>query len=125
MAKNAETMSLNELYDGDLPDRDEMIWSFISHDEADKQLTIITIDPVVAYETWVVDDGSTTVKEAFRDHAQPWQKKLVASYRKDMHLADTIIVVAGELVVDGYHRIAALAKNKVRAVRALDLEEPA
>jgi len=116
-------LSVREVYGDDLPHRDDRIWDYITPSEVDKKFDVVAIDPVEAFKTWTVEDGVTTIEEAFRDHAEPWQKRLVSSYRKDETLPKTILVVNGEEIVDGHHRLAALAKNKVRNVAALDIGE--
>lgn len=65
--------------------------------------------------------GNPTIKEQYKS-AEKRQRKLVADYRKEPNLADTILVedTIQEILVDGHHRLMALV-NKLRSVRALDI----
>lgn len=119
-----ETMTVEQLYDGDLPDENELLWSHINPNSTNKPFRIVTVDPVEIYKTWTVDGAGTTVAEAYRDHANKDQKRFVAELRKSKRLADEIVVIDDKDLVDGFHRIVAMALNKVRSARALDLSEP-
>jgi len=121
---DGETMTIEKLYDGDLPDEDEMLWSHVSPNDTGMPFKIVTVDPVEIYKTWTVDGAGTTVAEAYRDHADKDQKRFIAELRKSKRLADEIVVIDDKDLVDGFHRIVAMALNRVRSARALDLSEP-
>ena len=107
-----------------LPDDHEKIWGFIGAGELDDEFRVVTLDPMKIYKTWVVDDAGTTIGQAYKEFADRDQKRYIASLRKEPWLKDTVIVVSGDDVVDGFHRVVALALNKVTRVSALDLDEP-
>ena len=122
------SITLAEIYETDYPDQDEMIWSFVGHMDFDSQpFQTITIDPV----TWCEhkNRGGESIKEVFTDHAEGWQKKLVKSYRSMIRRGEDIghIVVNSALhqMVDGFHRLVALAQEGVRTYdKVVDLSSP-
>ena len=43
--ENMNTISLNDIYDGEIPDSDELIWNFVGENDFDVQFTIKSIEP--------------------------------------------------------------------------------
>lgn len=120
---NPATVNLNkDVYTEGYPDRDEGIWNHIGQkDFKDALFKIRTINPVEWFTK--VFNGSQTPKEVFEDHAEKWQKQLVKRYRKiakELN-ANRFIVVDGDILVDGWHRMVAFALEGITEARAVDL----
>lgn len=106
-------ITLKDFYE-EYPDREEMIWNYIgTYDYENQEFEIVNINPLDYYEK--------TLKDQY-EHATEDQIELVEYYRKMPNLKDTIVVVCGEDVVDGYHRLVALALEGITSVKAINLE---
>lgn len=122
--ESEEVMTLNQLYDGDTPDESEMIWNFVGLEDFDVSFRVITVDPVKIWNEWK-PDGSQTMKEVFTAYADKDQKRHIAALRKHLKqgkVFEPVIVSGGELV-DGNHRVAAMALEGIHSAKALDLEQ--
>lgn len=117
-----ESMTLDQLYSEEgAPPEGEMLWGYVGHTAyQDQKFQIVEVDPVELMKN----------KEN-RDRMQ-WRnldadgKRYITAMRKAAKriAARTIIVVSGDELVDGHHRVYALAKERVRKVQALDLDRP-
>jgi len=109
---------------GDYPDRDELLANEVGLDEWGKVLfAVIQINPVEWYNR--VSAGGMSLREAYEENAEPWQKRLVKSYRKKaVKLGKEAILAIDSNVpqlLDGCHRLTALALEGITCVRAVDL----
>ena len=122
--ESEEVMTLNQLYDGDTPDESEMIWNFVGLEDFDVPFRVITVDPVRIWNEWK-PDGSQTMKEVYESYADKDQKRHVAALRKALKRGKVFepIVVSGDELVDGNHRVAAMALEGINSAKALDLEQ--
>lgn len=122
--ESEEVMTLNQLYDGDTPDESEMIWNFVGLEDFDVPFRVITVDPVRIWNEWK-PDGSQTMKEVYESYADKDQKRHVAALRKALKRGKVFepIVVSGDELVDGNHRVAAMALEGIHSAKALDLEQ--
>lgn len=122
--ESEEVMTLNQLYDGDTPDESEMIWNFVELEDFDVPFRVITVDPVRIWNEWK-PDGSQTMKEVYESYADKDQKRHVAALRKALKRGKVFepIVVSGDELVDGNHRVAAMALEGINSAKALDLEQ--
>jgi hypothetical protein len=118
-------LSPNQLYDGATPHENELIWNYLNYDEMDEKFKVVLVNPVVLFKTFK-PDGSQTLEEVFENHATKEQKRFVASLMKNAaKLAkETILVVSGDELIDGFHRTVALAKKNITSVQAIDLDQP-
>ena len=119
-----EAMTLNQLYDGDTPDESEMIWNFVGLEDFDVPFRVVTVDPVKIWNEWK-PDGSQTMKEVFTAYADKDQKRQVGALRKALKQGKVfeVVVVSGDELVDGNHRVAAMALEGIRSAKALDLAQ--
>ena len=117
-------MSLNQLYDGNTPDEHELIWQYVGLDDFDVPFKVIDINPVEIWKSWK-PDGEQTMEEVYQAHATKAQKGYIDKIRKQVKAGrrfDPVVVYDNELV-DGNHRIAAMALEGVTSAKALDLGE--
>jgi TPR repeat protein len=117
-------LGLEDIYES-LPERDEGIWQHVDQDEFEGALyRVVELDPR-RVASWLTPRGDTTVAQAFKDFATKAQKKIVKHYMgpglKDAKEGYLVVYLDDEELVDGHHRVIALAKKKATKVRALDL----
>lgn len=117
-------LSLKDIYE-DQPGRDEGIWQHVEWDEYEGMLyRVVELDPRKVVK-WLMPRGDTTIAQAFKDFATKEQKETVKYYRevglKEATNGYLVVDLDSEELIDGHHRVIALAKKKVKKVRALDL----
>lgn len=123
-------MTLRQLYASQgRPGWDELLWEFVDMDDFDTAFPLVVIDPVDVWNNWR-PDGVQLMKDVYRDYADREQMSLVRDLRREIKSGATLppVVVFGDglddanfQIVDGFHRIAALALLKVRRHAALDI----
>jgi hypothetical protein len=118
------SITLNEVYGDNLPDDEELIWNFVGSGDFDTEFQIRNVNPVEWYKT--PDPNGQTPEEIFTNYATNQQKKLVKYNRKIVNKlnATRYIVVANDLLVDGWHRMVAFALEGMTEARAVDLSLP-
>lgn len=111
-ASVGQTISLNQLYDGNLPDRNERIWDVVGTHEMNNQLTISTVP---AYKLRIILMSQYRVEhlDEIVDMMEDEQKETLEFYMNDPTLSDKIIVLSGSDIIDGNHRALAAAYNEV------------
>lgn len=111
------------------PGWDELLWEFVDMDDFDTAFPLVVIDPVEIWNSWR-PDGEQLMKDVYRDYADPEQRSLVRDLRKEIKSGVQLppVVVFGNSsdpdnfqIVDGFHRIAALALSKIRRHEAVDI----
>lgn len=112
-------MRLRDLYPTD-PSEREQFWEFFSEGDFEKRFKLIEIDPVVVYKTWT--DEGVIIRDAHKELGVN-DKFKIKLLRKFKGLPSMILLVYGETIVDGYHRLAAMSRNGLRSARALDLSQ--
>lgn len=102
----------------------EMIWHHVEQKDFQTLFEVREINPVEWFNTKF--NGSQTPKEIYEEYAEKWQKKLVKEYRKDAeNLNNTrYILVEGDTVIDGWHRMVAFALEGRTKARTVDLMWP-
>lgn len=122
-----EYTTLNKIYDGDTPNHNEQIWEFVDLEDFDTEFKLVEINPVSVWNSWK-PDGETLMKDVFNFHASKQQKEYIAKLRKKAkQLArETIVVInlENKMLIDGNHRIAALALEGISLVKAIDINQP-
>jgi len=109
---------------GDYPDRDELLANEVRMHEWDTVLfAVIQINPVEWYN--LVSAGGMSLRAAYEENAEPWQKRLVKSYRKKATTLqkEAILAINSSVpqLLDGHHRLTGLALEGISCVRAVDL----
>ena len=120
-----EFVKLIDVYEGELPDKQEGIWNAVGNRDFQRSFQVVTVNPV----EWFNKPTPTgqTPKEIYEDYAEPWQRKLVKQYRKSVDVLNATRYVVVEQtsentdVIDGWHRMVAFALEGRTAARAIDL----
>jgi hypothetical protein len=112
VGEQIQMISANELADRETLEKDAL--AEYGNLSLSKKRTVKIIDP----KSLKAFPGKLALAKAFA-HAEPWQKKLVAGYRKEVPTFPSgVIIVDGDTVVDGHHRAMAalLAGRKIQAI---------
>jgi len=119
----SNTTTLNKLYNGNYPERDETFWDYVSSSELNTPLTIQTLPKhkvmfmlLSQYRAELIDDVMDMVDDE--------RKELVQSYIDDPALSNKVIVLSGNRIIDGNHRAlaAAIKGVPINYVDLADLE---
>lgn len=106
-----DTITLNQLYDGEYPPSNEMIWNYIGTGDFDTPMFVETISPQEIMEIFK-SQYQISNKTQLNKLLSREQKSIVKSFMNMRGLSDEIIVISDGVVVDGNHRaLAALSKN--------------
>ena len=113
--------TLNNMYRGHFPDRDDQFWDYASPHEFDKPLTIQTLQ---RHNVMITLLGQYRVEhiDEITDMLDDEQQAIVQSYMNDPTLASKVIVVADGRIIDGNHRALAAAIKGV-PINYVDLAE--
>lgn len=121
ITEKVQEISLNDVYDGNMPDRDELIWNFVGLSDFDIPFTVRTIRPYELDEILCDNYGVDDVEQLFKK-MQPNQEAIVRDYENDPNLSQQIIVMSGNRIIDGNHRaLAAVLSN--RPIKYIDVAE--
>ena len=115
----SEKMTLNMIYDGDLPDRDEMIWDYIGNNEFDTPLNVEVIPKHKLMITLLSQYRAEHIDEIY-DLLTPDQEEIVDHYKSDPNLSNSVIIVSDGKIIDGNHRALAAALTN-RSIKYVDL----
>jgi len=133
-----EWMTLKELYGGNPPDEGEEMWIYLDLETwGEEKFKIITINPVEWYERYKKDyeesisheDEEDEEDDEFSDEFSDddgWDghEAIVSMYRSNIEAAlETPIIIEGNSILDGYHRIIALGLENITESKALDLAQ--
>lgn len=118
---SAETITLNQLYDGDTPDSNELLWNFIGFEDFDSPLTIHTLNYSDIFKMFQDKHGIKKVSDLNALLSRS-QKALVKKLQSKRDLAEDIIIICNGVVVDGNHRALATLLNQ-STIRYVNLEE--
>lgn len=123
LKESLNTITLNQIYSEDYPDESELIWEFVSEMDFNDKFQIKTFNPIIIYNNWEMGNG-TTIKEAFENYADKDQKRIVKYYMKNLNeIKNKFIVTNGNMLVDGFHRVTALALSDIDNIKGIDLED--
>ena len=107
------------IYDGDLPDRDEMIWDYIGNNEFDTPLNVEVIPKHKLMITLLSQYRAEHIDEIY-DLLTPDQEEIVDHYKSDPNLSNSVIIVSDGKIIDGNHRALAAALTN-RSIKYVDL----
>ena len=115
------TITLDQIYDGQMPDRDEHIWNYVSRNDFNIPFTINTIQPISLRSMLEIQYGVDDIEDLFHK-MQPEQEEIVQHYVNNPDLSKQIIILHKDRVVDGNHRALAAALAK-KPIRYIDISE--
>jgi hypothetical protein len=115
-----DTTSLNQIYQNDFPDRDEAFWDYVTNSELNNQHEIQTMQP---YKLEILLKGQYRIEhiDELYDIMEPEQQEIVDDYMNS-NLANQIIVIADNRIIDGNHRALAAVKSK-QPIKFIDLDD--
>lgn len=117
----SKTVTLNHLYDGETPDRDELIWNFVGKNDFNIPFVVRTIRPLDLEEMLVDQYGIDDIQDLFKK-MQPDQENLIDDYANDPNLSEHIIVMSNRKIIDGNHRALAAVLSK-RPIKYINVAE--
>lgn len=120
----SQQTTLDNLYAGNYPDRDEAIWNEVGTMDFDKPLSINTMSRHKLMIMLLSQYRAEHVDE-ITDMLDDEQQEIVQAYTTDPALSSKVIVLAGDRIVDGNHRAlaAAIKGLPINYVDLADLEE--
>lgn len=115
------SVTLDKLYSGDYPERDEIFWDYVSQSDLNRDLEVQTLSPnrlnmllLSQYRAEHIDDITDMMDEE--------QAEIVNHYRENPNLSNSIIVVANDRIIDGNHRALAATLNHM-PIKYVDLDD--
>lgn len=102
------TTTLNQLYNGNFPDRDESFWDEVTPSDFDKELTIQTM-PRHKVQIMLLSQYRVEHLDEISDMMDEDQQEVVQRYMNDPALSSKVIVISGHRIIDGNHRALAAA----------------
>lgn len=117
----SQQTTLNDLYAGDFPGRDESLWDEIGTMDLDTPLMIHTM-PRYKIEIMLLGQYRVEHLDEIVDMMDPDQKEILERYMNDPTLADKVIVISEHRIIDGNHRALAAA-YKGTSIKYIDLSE--
>lgn len=119
-----DKITLNQLYHGNFPDRDEMFWDYVRPNELDIPLEIKTLGKHKLQIMLLSQYRIEHLDELF-DMMDDNQVNVVKKYIKDPTLPNKIIVISNDRIIDGNHRALAAAKKgtSINYIDLADLED--
>ena len=121
---NESKTTLNNMYGGHFPDRDEAFWDYVSPSEFNTPLAIQTLPRHKVLMTLLGQYRVEHIDE-ITDMLDDEQQEIVQSYTNDPSLSNKVIVLAGHRIIDGNHRAlaAAIKGVPINYIDLADLEE--
>lgn len=118
-----DSTTLQQLYGGDFPDRDELFWDYVGSGELN---TPIDIGVMSGYKIRILLTSQYRTEDVYEilDMLDGDQEETVERYRNDPRLSEKIIVLSGDRIIDGNHRALAAALNgsSIRYINLQDLD---
>lgn len=117
-------ITLQDLYGGNFPDRDETFWDYVRLGELQNPLDIKTL-PKYKLAIMLRDQYRVEHLDEILDMMDEDQKEILQRYINDSNLSKKIIVVSGDRIIDGNHRAlaAAIKGVSINYVDLADLDE--
>lgn len=123
---NESKTTINKLYAGNFPDRDESFWDEVNPDEFDIPLEV-KVMPKHRLSIMLQSQYRVDQLEEILDMMDKDQKKILRHYMNDPNLSSKVILLSGDRIIDGNHRALAAAMKgvSINHVDLADLEDQA
>lgn len=115
------TTTLEKLYGGNYPDRDEIFWDWVRTGELNEPLTVETLSRN-RLQLQLLGQYRAEHLDEIVDMLDSDQLEIVNRYRANSDLSNKIIVIAAGRIIDGNHRALAAALNG-SSIKYVDLNE--
>lgn len=117
-------VTLNNLYKGNFPDRDEIFWDEVRPQEFDIPLEVKVL-PKHKLAIMLRSQYSVEHLDELLDMMDEDQQDILQRYMNDPNLSNKIILLSGDRIIDGNHRALAAAMKGVpiNYVDLADLDE--
>lgn len=114
-------ITLQDLYKGDFPDRDETFWDYVRTGELQIPLEIKTIPK---YKLQILLQSQYRVEhlDELLDIMDEDQIKILEKYKNDPNLSNKTILMVDDRIIDGNHRALAAAMKGV-SINYIDLAD--
>ena len=114
-------ITLDDLYKGNFPDRDETFWDYVRPNEFNIPLEIKTIPK---YKLQILLQSQYRVEhlDELLDMMDEDQIEILEKYKNDPNLSNKIILMADGRIIDGNHRALAAAMEGV-PINYIDLAD--
>jgi hypothetical protein len=119
-----KSTTIEKLYGGDYPERDELFWDYVRPDELNRDLTIQTM-PKHKLKIMLQSQYRVEHLDEILDMMDEDQQAVLQRYMNDPNLSNQIILIADDRIIDGNHRALAAAMNSmpINYVDLADLDE--
>jgi hypothetical protein len=121
LRESVQTISLEQLYQGDYPDRDEEFWDHVRPGDFKMQMPIQTMQRHIVMITMLGMYQAEHIDEVV-DMLEPEQLEVVQRYENDPDLSNKIVLVSDHRIIDGNHRALAAALKGV-PIKYVELTE--
>ena len=112
---------MNDLYQGNFPDRDELFWDEVRSSDLKIPLTIHTM-PKHKISIMILSQYRVEHLDELVDMLDEEQQETLQRYLNDPNLSSKIVVVYGNRIIDGNHRALAAAIKGV-SINYVDLAD--
>lgn len=114
-------ITLQDLYNGEFPDRDEIFWDYVQTSDLKHPLEIQLMPK---HKLSIMLQGQYRVEhlDELLDMMNDDQKETLEHYVNDPNLSNKIIVIADNKIIDGNHRALAAAMKGV-PIKYIDLSD--
>lgn len=116
-----EQITLEQLYNGDYPDRDEVFWDYVNSSDLEKPLTIQTLQRH-RLKMMLLSQYAVEHEEELVDLLDDDQQEIIDHYKNDPQLSQKVIVISDGKIIDGNHRALAAVLKGV-GIRYVDLDD--
>lgn len=129
MPPSKRYLTIEKALEGAVPPEGELVWNYVGMiDYENLEFELVQISPAQWALRPIPGEKGKSLLAIFSDCAESWQKKLVKDYRRGARAIakQSILLIDSDhhRVVDGQHRMIAMALEGVTKVWALDLSRP-
>lgn len=110
-------IKLIDVFDGKYPDEHALIWNYIGTNDFDNKTFPVE---TVSLKSVLPEKAEVSFVTNYSRFAEPWQKRLVKTYRKNIaQTKEKPIIMHGQIVVDGNHKLMAMLDAKEPFIKVI------